>query len=71
MDKLHLGRKGSAEIINLKDDPERVRSRIEAGEALPAYHMNKQHWYTVILDDTIPDDKIAALIENSYALVSK
>ena len=71
MEKLHLGGNGPAEIINLKDEPERVKSRIEAGEALPAYHMNKQHWYTVILNDTIPDDKIAALIENSYALVSK
>ena len=71
MGKLHSGGSGPAEIINLKDKPEKVKSRIEAGEALPAYHMNKTHWYTVILDGTIPDDKIAALIENSYTLANK
>jgi len=35
---------------------------------LPAYHMNKNHWITVLLDRTVPTTNIQHLIEMSYEL---
>ena len=32
----------------------------------PAYHMNKKHWVSILLDDTLPDDYIKNLINISY-----
>ena len=33
--------------------------------------MNKKHWNTVILDDSMPSDLVRVLIDHSYALVVK
>ena len=35
---------------------------------VPAYHMNKEHWISVILDGTMSDDEIIPLIEDSFLL---
>lgn len=35
----------------------------------PAYHMNKRHWNTLVLDGSIPDDEILSMVDDSYALV--
>ena len=56
--------------INLKCDPyiaEGLRERYNA--VTPGYYMNKKHWNTVILDNTIPDDIIKEMIDDSYELV--
>ena len=36
---------------------------------LPGYHQNKEHWNTVILDGTIPDEDIKRMIAESYDLI--
>jgi predicted DNA-binding protein (MmcQ/YjbR family) len=33
--------------------------------------MNKRHWNTLILDGSLPDELVCALIDDSYALVVK
>ena len=38
---------------------------------LPAYHMNKRHWVSVILDGKMEDAEIVRLIEESYDLTEK
>lgn len=37
---------------------------------LPAYHQNKEHWNTVLLDGSIPDAEIKKMIALSYELVT-
>ena len=37
----------------------------------PGYHMNKRHWITLKLDDSIPDSEVCYLIDLSYELVTK
>ncbi len=37
---------------------------------LPAYHMNKQHWVSIILDGGVPDDEIRRLIGDSFQLTA-
>lgn len=36
----------------------------------PGWHQNKDHWNTVILDGSIPDEEIKAMIEESYRLIA-
>ena len=36
---------------------------------LPGYHMNKNHWNTVIIDGTIPRRELMEWIDDSYLLV--
>ena len=37
----------------------------EAG-IMPAYHMNKMHWVSVLLDGTVPENKVLDLIDMSF-----
>lgn len=37
----------------------------------PCYHMNKKYWVSIILDETLRDDDIFPLIEQSYQLSKK
>ena len=57
--------------VNLKCDPEKAISLREAYEnnILPGYHMNKQHWNTVILDGHLKPDFVFKLVDDSYHLV--
>lgn len=58
--------------INLKCDPEyAVELRDKYAGINPGYHMNKKHWNTVMVDGSVPDDKIKELIDHSYELVVK
>ena len=58
--------------VNLKCDPPRALSLREGYDSIvPGFHMNKQHWNTVILDGTVPGTLITELIRHSYELVVK
>ena len=37
----------------------------------PAYHMNKNNWITIWLDETLPNGLIFELIKKSYLLSAK
>lgn len=55
--------------LNVKCDPEwRDFWRSAYASVLPAYHMNKEHWNSVILDGTVPETEIRRMILESYAL---
>lgn len=68
-EKFGLKESGTVEIINLKDEPNAVAARINKHRAFPVYRMNKQHWYSVFLDERLTDDEIISWIETSYALI--
>ncbi len=56
--------------MNLKCDPERsldLRDRHEG--IIPGYHMNKKHWNTLVLDQTLQEKLIRELVDHSYDLV--
>lgn len=58
--------------INLKCDPEKaVELREQYPSVTPGYHMNKIHWNTILLDNSIPDKLILSLIDDSYNLAAK
>ncbi len=43
--------------------------RAEHPSVRAGYHMNKEHWNTIVLDAQVADDELADWIEESYALV--
>ena len=32
----------------------------------PAFHMNKKHWISILLDETLSDEDIMSLVDQSY-----
>tara|TARA_B100000809_G_C14749088_1_gene391453 strand:- start:108 stop:488 length:381 start_codon:yes stop_codon:yes gene_type:complete len=56
--------------INLKCDPEEARILRDIFKSvIPGYHMNKEHWNTLILNGLIPRKEIERMIDVSYGLV--
>ena len=56
--------------INIKCHPEKALMLREKYPAvLPGYHMNKKHWNTVMLDNSVNDDMLKEWISDSYLLV--
>ena len=58
--------------ISLKCDPEHAEAlRAMYQAVMPGYHLNKNHWNTVILDQSISEHEIIRMIDDSYRLVVK
>lgn len=57
-----------AEIIDLRTAPETIENLIDNTRFFPGWHMNKKHWYTIILDGTVSLDEICRRLDESYAL---
>ena len=64
--KIDKKSKGEVEILNIKLDKDEIQDLLKQKGFYPAYHMNKQSWITIILDETLCDKKIMALIEKSH-----
>lgn len=57
--------------LNIKVDPQwRQFWRDRYPAVLPGYHQNKEHWNTLRLDGTIPEEEIRRMIAESYDLVT-
>jgi predicted DNA-binding protein (MmcQ/YjbR family) len=58
------------ESINLKCDPQVAIELREKYKAIkPGYHMNKQHWNTIMMDGELSDEQIKHWIKHSYELI--
>lgn len=64
--KLGLQGEGLLDVVNLKCGPILIGSLREEPGFLPAYHMSKDNWITVVLDGSASDDKIKMLLDMSY-----
>lgn len=67
-DKLGLDSEGDSCIINLKSKAEDVITLTMIDGILPAYHMNKKYWLSVLLDGSVDDIMICELLDTSYEL---
>lgn len=54
------------EVINLKLDNTLIKKLLKRKGFYKAYHMNKDNWITIILNDTLSDEEIMVLIEQSH-----
>ena len=68
--RLGIEREGIADIIDVKCGPLLMDSyRMQPG-ILPGYHMNKDHWVTILLDGSAEEPLIRELFEISYDLTN-
>ena len=67
-EKLGLWRQGEADVVNVKCSPLLTGVYRSQPGVLPAYHMNKEHWLSLLLDGTAGDDLIRELLEISFDL---
>ena len=67
----NINKKGMVGVLNVKNIPEMIGSLRKEEGILPAYHMNKEHWISILLDGTVPIEKIYDLIDVSYDLTGK
>ena len=60
------------EVLNLKCPPDLREFLCEQhkGKILPAYHMNKIHWISVVLSSDVPEEDIKQLIRLSYDMTN-
>lgn len=69
-DKLGLPGEGTVDVMNVKCDPMLIGSLRTQPGFLPAYHMNKDQWISILLDGTAPEEEIKSLIAMSYELTN-
>ena len=69
-DRLGLPGEGRTDILNLKMDPLLLGSLLEMPGFCPAYHMNKLHWVSLVLDGPLGEEDILPLLSMSYENVA-
>lgn len=68
---LGLEGKERIDIINVKCEPSMVWLLLDKGGGyLPAYHMNRKNWITILLDGSIELERILYLMKESFHLTS-
>jgi len=56
--------------LNLKCEPnDAIAFRDIYTSVIPAYHMNKKHWNTIILDNSMKNKILQDMIDDSYNLI--
>lgn len=71
MRKLGWDSDALVEIVNLSEMPETIQRLVDYKAYFPGYHMNKKHWYTLLLNGTVDFEEICRRLDSSYQLVKK
>lgn len=66
--KLGLDSEEKVEIIDLRILPDDIEKVVDNEKYFLGYHMNKKHWFTIILDGSVPMEKIFKYIDKSYEM---
>ena len=67
---LGITQDGNVDILNVKCDPILIGSLRGKPGIMPAYHMNKDKWITLLLDGSAERGDIEALLAMSYELTA-
>ncbi|WP_125579314.1 MmcQ/YjbR family DNA-binding protein [Lacticaseibacillus suibinensis] len=67
-DKVGLAGSELVDLLIVRAEPATITAKLQAGTALPAYHMNKQHWLSYQLNQQTPLADLMAAIEASRKL---
>ena len=70
-DKVGLETDCQVDVLNVKCDPEMVAVLNTQQGFAPAYHMNKKHWLTILLDGSVSKEQVIQLLDISYELTKK
>lgn len=61
---------GKVEVVNLKVESAQLATLLKQNGFYLAYHMNKKSWISILLDGSVPDEQLFALLQASYQLVA-
>lgn len=56
------------EIIALRISPDEIDALVDNKTYFRGWHMNKKHWYTMILDGSVPFEELCERVDRSYSL---
>lgn len=65
---LGLDSSGSIDVLNVKCNPIEIGSLLLKKGFFPAYHMNKKHWISIVLDGSVPKNEIQIFLDESFRL---
>ena len=65
-EKVGLAGGEALDVMDIRCSTIMIGSLLSTKGFLPAYHMNKNHWISIILDNSVSDDQITPLLELSY-----
>ena len=68
---LKLSGDGNIDVINVKCSPDDIGFLRDIPGILPAYHMSKANWVSIVLDGTVPQKNVKQLIKASFNLTEK
>ena len=68
--KVGIDSKEIVYVMNVKVPSEQIEDLIKQNGIVPAYHMNKKYWVSILLDGSISLEKIANLIKVSYNMTT-
>ena len=66
--KLGMDTEKMVDLLNIKCDPMLIGSLLLRRGFFPAYHMNKDNWISILLDDPENDEKIKSLLDMRYKM---
>lgn len=66
--KLGLDSDEIVEIADLRTRPENIPKLIDGKKFFPGWHMNKKHWFTIVLDGSVSFEEICKRIGESWSL---
>lgn len=70
-EKLGLPEDGISDVLNVKCDPLMLGSVLLQKGFFPAYHMNKENWISILLDGSVPAERVTAALQMSYGLIAQ
>ena len=68
--KLGIEQNSEIDVVNLKCESVGMFSLVQQNGIFPAYHMNKNHWISVCLDNSVDEQMIKVLLDISYNLTN-
>ncbi len=69
--KLGIMENRQANVVNLKITDEVLDLVWSLEGVFPAYHMNKDHWVSVLLDGSVEADNLKKLVDTSFNATAK
>ena len=69
--KLKLEGDSIVDILDIRFDAEKLAEKIDGKRFFFAYHMNKKHWITILLNGSVSPEEIFGYIDDSYQMAKK
>lgn len=66
--KLGLSGNESMDVLNVKCDSLEIGSLLQKKGFFPAYHMNKTHWVSILLDGSVTEEELLFFLNASFEI---